>query len=43
MVLVSGPFVKWVITKSSSDMVKAKKKPESTPGKISGRITLKKA
>ena len=42
-VLMPAPRVKWVMMKSSSDMVKASRKPESTPGRISGNTTLKKA
>ena len=38
-----GPFVKCVMIKSSKDMVNASKKPEDTPGRISGNTTLKKA
>ena len=38
-----GPLVKWVMIKSSSDMVNAIRKPERIPGRISGNTTLKKA
>ena len=38
-----APFVKWVMIKSSKDMVNASRKPESTPGMISGNTTLKNA
>ena len=36
MVFIPAPFVKCVIIKSSSDIVKASKNPELTPGNISG-------
>ena len=42
-VLIPAPFVKCVIIKSSKDMVKASKNPDRTPGRISGKTTLKKA
>ena len=38
-----GPLVKCVMIKSSSDMVKANRNPDDTPGRISGNTTLKKA
>ena len=38
-----APLVKWVMMKSSKDMVNASRKPESTPGMISGNTTLKNA
>ena len=34
------PFVKWVIKKSSSDIVNASRNPEKIPGMISGRTTF---
>lgn len=39
-VSIPGPFVKWVITKSSSDIVNASRNPEKIPGMISGRTTF---
>ena len=39
-VSIPGPFVKWVITKSSSDIVNASRNPEKIPGMISGRNIL---
>ena len=38
-----APFVKWVMIKSSKDMVNAIKKPDKMPGKMSGNTTLKNA
>lgn len=38
--IYSGSFVKWVITKSSSDIVNASRNPEKIPGMISGRTTF---
>ena len=40
MLLMPGPVVKNEITKSSNDIVKAIKAPETIPGMISGTITL---
>ena len=37
------PDTKYEITKSSKDMVNASRKPDRTPGRISGKTTLKKA
>ena len=42
-VLMPTPLVKWVMTKSSTDMVNASRNPERTPGIISGSTTLKNA
>ena len=42
-VLTPAPLVKWVMTKSSNDIVKAIKNPERIPGIRSGSTTLKKA
>ena len=39
----SGPLTKYEMTKSSSDSVKAMMAPAMTPGRICGRVTLKKA
>lgn len=38
-----APFVKWVMMKSSKDIVNAIKNPDNTPGRMSGKTTLKKA
>ena len=38
-----APLVKAVTMKSSSDKVMAKRKPERIPGRISGKMTLKRA
>ena len=43
IVFIPAPFVKCVIIKSSSDIVKASKNPDITPGNISGNTTLKNA
>ena len=43
MVSIPAPLVKCVMIKSSRLMVKASKKPDKTPGIISGSTTLKKA
>src|SRR5690606_24780392 len=40
-VTVSGPEVKKVMTKSSSDRVNASSAPATTPGRMYGRITLR--
>lgn len=42
-VSMPAPFVKWVIMKSSKDIVNAIKKPDKIPGERSGSVTLKKA
>ena len=42
-VLIPAPLVKWVMIKSSRDIVNAIKKPDNTPGIISGNTTLKNA
>lgn len=42
-VLIPEPVVKKLTIKSSSDIVNDKSAPAITPGKISGKTTLKKA
>ena len=42
-VFIPAPLVKCVITKSSTDIVKESRKPETIPGIISGSTTLKNA
>src|SRR5262245_4084655 len=41
--IVAGPCVNWLITKSSIDNAKARRKPARIPGNRSGSVTLMKA